>query len=175
VIVPDGVVFGSSKAHRQARQMLIEECELQAVISMPSGVFKPYAGVSTAVLVFVKGGETEKVWFYEMKADGYSLDDKRTKTDQSDIPDIIAKWKERQKLDETNRKAKHFMVPVDEIKENNYDLSFNRYKEIEYEEIEYDTPDEIINGKGDEQGLIEMTKKRIELLHELDELITDIN
>ncbi|MCD4788921.1 MAG: SAM-dependent methyltransferase, partial [Bacteroidales bacterium] len=89
VIVPDGVVFGSNKAHRQARQILIEECELQAVISMPSGVFKPYAGVSTAILVFVKGGQTEKVWFYEMLADGYSLDDKRDKIEQSDLQDIL--------------------------------------------------------------------------------------
>jgi len=138
---------------------------------MPSGVFKPYAGVSTAILVFVKGGQTEKVWFYEMLADGYTLDDKRDKIEQSDLQDILAAWKERLKNNETNRKTKHFFVPVDEIKENNYDLSFNRYKEIEYEEIEYDTPDEIINGKGDELGLKQLTEVRLKMMRELQELL----
>jgi len=173
VIVPDGVVFGSNKAHKQARQILINECELQAVISMPSGVFKPYAGVSTAVLVFVKGGQTEKVWFYDMEADGYSLDDKRTKIEQSDIPDILASWNKRLNNNETNRKAKHFFVPVDEIKENSYDLSFNRYKEIVYEEIDYNSPDEIINGKGDNPGIKQLTEERLILLDELMELIDE--
>ena len=144
VIVPDGVLFGSSKAHKQARQILIDQCELQGVISMPSGVFKPYAGVSTAVLLFVKGGQTENVWFYDMQNDGYSLDDKRDKIENSDIPDIIKSWNERSKDQENDRKAKHFLVPVDEIRENGYDLSLNRYKEIIYEEVEYDTPTEII-------------------------------
>ena len=140
VIVPDGVLFGSSNAHKQLRKMLIEDCELQGVISMPSGVFKPYAGVSTAIIIFVKGGKTEKVWFYDMTADGYTLDDKRNKIEPSDIPNIITSWKKRDKEDNTDRKLKHFFVPVNEIVENNYDLSINRYKEIVYEEVEYEKP-----------------------------------
>jgi len=144
VIVPDGVLFGSSKAHRQLREMLIDDCELQAVVSMPSGVFKPYAGVSTAAVVFVKGGRTEHVWFYDMQADGYSLDDKRHKIDEDDIPDILARWRERDADRDTARTAKAFFVPVEEIRENKFDLSINRYKEIEYEEIEYDPPKVIL-------------------------------
>jgi type I restriction enzyme M protein len=171
MIVPDGVLFGSSNAHRQAREMIINECELQGVISMPSGVFKPYAGVSTAVLVFVKGGKTEKVWFYDMESDGYSLDDKRDKNDKSDIPDIITNWNKREKEETNDRKAKHFFVPVEEIKENGYDLSINRYKKVVYEEIEYDTPDEIINGKEEEKGIRQLVEERIRLLDELNELI----
>ncbi|MQY77615.1 MAG: N-6 DNA methylase [Bacteroidetes bacterium] len=171
VIVPDGVLFGSSKAHKQARELLINDCELQGVISMPSGVFKPYAGVSTAVLIFVKGGQTERVWFYDMEADGYSLDDKRDKIDKSDIPDILNSWTEREKVKEDDRKAKHFFVPVNEIKDNGYDLSINRYKEIVYEEIEYDTPDEIINGKNGEQGIKQLTEERLRLMNELEEML----
>jgi len=145
VIVPDGVLFGSSNAHKALRKMLLEDCELQGVVSMPSGVFKPYAGVSTAVLVFVKGGKTEHVWFYDMQADGYSLDDKRDKIEANDIPEIIEKWKSRDPARDTDRKAKAFFVPVKEIVENNYDLSINRYKEIEYEEVEYDPPKVILS------------------------------
>jgi len=171
VIVPDGVLFGSSKAHKQARELLIDECELQGVISMPSGVFKPYAGVSTAVLVFVKGGQTERVWFYDMEADGYSLDDKRDKVDRNDIPDILKSWSVREKVKESDRKTKHFFVPVNEIKENGYDLSINRYKEIVHEEIEYDTPAEIINGKGKEAGIKQLTEERLRLLNELEGMI----
>jgi len=171
MIVPDGVLFGSSTAHKKARQILIDECELQAVVSMPSGVFKPYAGVSAAILVFVKGGQTERVWFYDMEADGYSLDDKRDKIEQSDLPNILQKWKAREKAKENNRKAKHFFVPVDEVKENGYDLSINRYKEIVYEEIDYDSPDEIINGKDGEPGLRQLNEERLKLLEELEELI----
>jgi len=144
VIVPDGVLFGSSKAHKDLRKMLLEKCELQGVISMPGGVFKPYAGVSTAILIFVKGGTTEKVWFYDMQADGFSLDDKRDKIDQSDLPDIVKQWKQRHKQAENDRKAKNFFVPLDEIIENNYDLSINRYKEIVYEEVEYEKPKVIL-------------------------------
>jgi type I restriction enzyme M protein len=150
VIVPDGVLFGSSNAHKALRKMLLEQCELQAVVSMPSGVFKPYAGVSTAVLVFVKGGKTEHVWFYDMQADGRSLDDKREKIDENDIPDIVAQWKRWNHVKEDvlkdfeDRKAKAFYVPVKEIVDNNYDLSINRYKEIEYEEVEYDPPKVIL-------------------------------
>jgi len=145
VIVPDGVLFGSSKAHQALRKMVIDDCELQGVISMPSGVFKPYAGVSTAVLVFVKGGQTENIWFYDMEADGLSLDDKRTRIKDNDIPDIVKKWNSRDPKQETDRKAKAFFVPVKEIRDNKYDLSINRYKEIVYEEEEYDPPGEILD------------------------------
>lgn len=112
---------------------------------MPSGVFKPYAGVSTAILVFVKGGTTEHVWFYDMQADGYSLDDKRVRVETNDIPDIVKEWKVRNKNTNDDRKAKHFFVPVKEIIENNYDLSINRYKEIEYIPPKYDKPEDILS------------------------------
>lgn len=140
VIIPDGVLFGSSNAHKSARKMLIDNCELQGVISMPSGVFKPYAGVSTAILVFVKGGETENVWFYDMQADGYSLDDKRAKIDTNDLPDIVAKWNNRKSETENDRKEKSFFVPKKEIVDNDYDLSINRYKEVVYDEVVYEKP-----------------------------------
>ncbi len=154
VIVPDGVLFGSSNAHKLARKMLIEKCELQAVISMPSGVFRPYAGVSTAVVVFVKGGETEKVWFYDMEADGYSLDDKRDRIAENDIPDIVMQWKNRNEIKENNRGGKSFFVDQKEIEENNYDLSLSRYKEVTYEEVKYEKPDVIL-------GKIEGLEKEI--------------
>lgn len=143
VIIPDGVLFGSSKAHQQLRKNLIEKNELKAVISMPSGVFKPYAGVSTAVLVFVKGGKTDKVWFYDMQADGYSLDDKRNKIADNDIPDIITQYRQKDK-DGYKPTKKHFFVDVADIKANDYDLSINRYKEIEYAEVEYPPTEEIL-------------------------------
>lgn len=143
VIIPDGVLFGNSNAHKSLRKNILENNELKAVISMPSGVFKPYAGVSTAVLVFVKGGSTDKVWFYDMEADGYSLDDKRNKIEQSDIPDILEQYSRKDTEGYENTK-KHFFVDVAEIVENDYDLSINRYKEIEYEEIEYPPTDEIL-------------------------------
>ncbi|MEX2346672.1 MAG: class I SAM-dependent DNA methyltransferase, partial [Balneolaceae bacterium] len=134
VVVPDGVLFGSSKAHKELRRILVEDQQLNAVISMPSGVFKPYAGVSTAVILFTKtdSGGTENVWFYDMKADGYSLDDKRDKIDSDDIPDIITRYKNLE--DETGRKRTDpsFLVPKEVIVDQNYDLSINRYKEIEY-------------------------------------------
>jgi len=144
VIVPDGVLFGSSNAHKDLRKMLIDECELQGVVSMPSGVFKPYAGVSTAILVFVKGGTTERVWFYDMQADGYSLDDKRDRVGNNDLPDIVKEWKVRNKTSNDDRKAKHFFVPVKEIIDNKYDLSINHYKEIEYTPPKYDKPEVIL-------------------------------
>jgi type I restriction enzyme M protein len=144
VIVPDGVLFGGSKAHVALRKILVEECELQGMVSLPAGVFKPYAGVSTGVLFFVKGGQTEHVWFYDMTADGYSLDDKRNKIDENDIPDILAQWTARDPQVQTDRKAKAFCVPVQEIRDNDYDLSINRYKAIEYEEIEYEDPKVIL-------------------------------
>jgi type I restriction enzyme M protein len=150
VIVPDGVLFGSSKAHKTIRQTLIENHKLDGVISMPSGVFKPYAGVSTAVIIFTKVGVekdgTDYVWFYDMKADGLSLDDKRQQVEENDIPDLLEKWHNRDPKGESDRKAKAFFVPKKEIKNNGYDLSINRYKEIEYEEVEYEPP-KIILGK----------------------------
>ena len=151
-IVPDGVLFGSSNAHKAIRKQLIDEQKLDAVISMPSGVFKPYAGVSTAVLIFTKtdSGGTEKVWFYDMKADGYSLDDKRHKLnhdkhEENNLPDIIKRYKNIDKEEKRARNVQSFLVPIDEIREKDYDLSINRYKEIEYKETEYDSPKEIIN------------------------------
>jgi len=144
VIVPDGVLFGSSNAHKSLRKMLIEDCELQGVISMPSGVFKPYAGVSTAVLIFVKGGNTENVWFYDVQADGFSLDDKRARIEENDIPDIISKWQSRNPQTDTDRKQKAFFVSRDEIEKNKYDLSINRYKETEYKPVEYEEPQKIL-------------------------------
>lgn len=144
VIVPDGVLFGSSNAHQNLRKLVIEQCELQGVVSMPAGVFKPYSGVSTAILIFVKGGQTEHVWFYDMTADGYSLDDKRDKIDDSDVPDVIERWNKRNPKKNTDRKAKAFFVPVEEIVGNKYDLSINRYKEIEYEEVKCDPPKTIL-------------------------------
>jgi type I restriction enzyme M protein len=146
VIIPDGVLFGSSNAHKQIRQEIIEKHKLEAVISMPSGVFKPYAGVSTAVLLFTKtnSGGTDKVWFYDMQADGYSLDDKRTKLKDSDLPDIVARFKALGGEKDRTRTEQSFLVPFAEIKENDWDLSINRYKEIVYEEVEYAPPAEII-------------------------------
>lgn len=145
MIVPDGVLFGSSTAHKQARKMLLNDCELQGIISMPSGVFKPYAGVSTAILVFVKGGETEKVWFYDMESDGFSLDDKRTKINGGgDLPDIVEKWKSRKSQKENDRGSKFFWVSKKEIEKAEFDLSINRYKETEYEEVQYEDPKVIL-------------------------------
>ena len=162
VIVPDGVLFGNSKAHKNIRQLLLEKCRLDAVISMPSGVFKPYAGVSTAVLFFTKGEPTKEVWFYDMESDGFSLDDKRTpQPDKNDIPDIIEKFKNRSKEKPADRKRKCFFVPITEIKQNNYDLSISKYKEIEYEEVEYEKPAVI------KKKILEYENKIIEALNEL--------
>jgi len=146
IIVPDGVLFGSSNAHRDLRKLLVDENQLEAVISMPSGVFKPYAGVSTAIMIFTKGGKTDRVWFYKMESDGFSLDDKREKIGDGtgDLPDIREKWFAREKVKKNDRKAKHFFVPVKEIRENKFDLSINRYRETEYEEVTFDPPQEIM-------------------------------
>lgn len=145
-IVPDGVLFGSSKAHKSIREELVERHQLQAVISMPSGVFKPYAGVSTAVLVFTKtgAGGTDNVWFYDMKADGYSLDDKRTEISDNDIPDIINRFHDLEGEKDRARTDQSFFVPKDEIKENDYDLSINKYKKTEYVPVEYPPTEEIL-------------------------------
>lgn len=144
-IVPDGVLFGSSSAHKSIRKELVENNRLQAVISMPSGVFKPYAGVSTAVLVFEKDPiGTDKVWFYDMRADGYSLDDKRSKTEEDDIPDIIQRFHCLEAEENRTRKEQSFFVSKGEIVSNGYDLSINKYKEIKYIPVEYPEPKEIL-------------------------------
>ncbi len=146
-IVPDGVLFGTTKAHRALRQELVEKHQLQAVISMPSGVFKPYAGVSTAVLVFTKtgAGGTDQVWFYDMKADGFSLDDKRTPIAANDIPDIIARFHNPQAETDRQPTEQSFLVEKAAIVANDYDLSINRYKEVVYEKVEYDPPQVIMD------------------------------
>jgi type I restriction enzyme M protein len=154
VIIPDGVLFGSSKAHKATRELLLRDCRLEAVISMPSGVFKPYAGVSTGVLIFTKIEDdakqfhTEKVWFYEMDQDGYSLDDNRKYLDMDPrpLPQVTEAYLThvKDKTDDPDRKKKHFFVPLNDIKENDYDLSFNRYREMVYEEAVYDPPKEIL-------------------------------
>lgn len=138
VIVPDGVLFGSSSAHMAVRRMLVEDNQLEGVVSLPSGVFKPYAGVSTAILAFTKGGRTEHVWFYKVENDGYSLDDKRTPVKDDDLPDLVKQWKQRNPQQDTDRIKKCFIVPQKEIADNKYDLSFNRYAEVGYKEVEYD-------------------------------------
>lgn len=149
IIVPDGVLFGSSKAHLQLRQLLIEENQLEAVISLPSGVFKPYAGVSTGIIVFTKGGQTDNVWFYDVQADGYSLDDKRNEIDDSDLPPCLEQWRAYKagKVEGLEDKAaKAFLVDAKAIRANKYDLSINRYKEAVYQEQQYDSPKEILAG-----------------------------
>ena len=145
-IVPDGVLFGSSKAHKAIRKEIVEGNLLEAVISMPSGVFKPYAGVSTAILVFTKTGHggTENVWFYDMKSDGFSLDDKRTALPESDIPDIIERFHNLQGEKDRERTAQSFFVPKQEIVDNDYDLSINKYKKTVYKPVEYPPTSEII-------------------------------
>lgn len=145
-IVPDGVLFGSSTAHKAIRKEIIENQRLEAVISMPSGVFKPYAGVSTAILIFTKTGHggTDKVWFYDMKADGFSLDDKRTVVSENDIPDIISRFHNLDGEVDRERTEQSFFVPKEEIVENAYDLSINKYKKIEYIPVEYPPTEEIM-------------------------------
>ncbi len=145
-IVPDGVLFGSSTAHKAIRKTLIEDNRLEAVISMPSGVFKPYAGVSTGILIFTKTGHggTDNVWFYDMKADGLSLDDKRSPVQENDIPDIIARFHNLEAEQDRQRTEKSFFVPKDEIVGNGYDLSINKYKKTEYVPVEYPPTSEIM-------------------------------
>ena len=162
-IVPDGVLFGSSTAHKAIRKEIVENQRLQAVISMPSGVFKPYAGVSTAILIFTKTehGGTDNVWFYDMHADGYSLDDKRSPVEENDIPDIIERFKHLDKEMERKRTEQSFMVPKQEIVDNAYDLSINKYKEIEYIPVEYPPTSEI---------MADIRKIEAEISVEMDEL-----
>jgi type I restriction enzyme M protein len=145
-IVPDGVLFGSSNAHKSLRKEIIENNRLEAVISMPSGVFKPYAGVSTGILIFTKTnhGGTDKVWFYDMTADGLSLDDKRMPVSENDIPDIIKRFKNLDEEVHRKRTEKSFFVDKQEIVENEYDLSINKYKQVEYKAVEYPPTDKIL-------------------------------
>ncbi len=168
-IVPDGVLFGSSKAHKSIRKELVEHHQLQAVISMPSGVFKPYAGVSTAVLVFTKtdAGGTDKVWFYDMKSDGFSLDDKRNPVKENDIPDLIFRFHHQDAEAARKRTEQSFFVPKEEIAANDYDLSINKYKEIEYVPVEYPPTAEIL-------GELSAMEKEIEAgLDELGSLLRE--
>lgn len=162
-IVPDGVLFGSSTAHKAIRKKLVDENRLEAVISMPSGVFKPYAGVSTAVLIFTKTGNggTDQVWFYDMKADGLSLDDKRSTVAENDIPDIIARYRNLEAEKDRKRTEQSFFVPKEEIVGNEYDLSINKYKETEYKPVEYPPTSEI---------LAELRKMEQEINQSMDEL-----
>jgi len=167
-IVPDGVLFGSSKAHKDIRKEIVENQRLEAVISMPSGVFKPYAGVSTAILIFTKTEHdgTDNVWFYDMTADGLSLDDKRSPIADNDIPDIIERFKNLDKEVDRKRTEKSFMVPKQEIVDNDYDLSINKYKEIEYVAVEYPPTSEI---------MANIRKIELEIGKEMDELENLLN
>ena len=168
-IVPDGVLFGSSNAHKAIRKEIIEKHKLEAIISMPSGVFKPYAGVSTAIMIFTKTGDggTDKVWFYDMTADGFSLDDQRQPIKQNDIPDIIKRFNNRNSKEEQERARteKSFFVPKEEIVENDYDLSINKYKEIIVEKKEYEDPKVIL------KRVIDMENELQQKLKELEELL----
>jgi len=168
-IVPQGVLFGSSTAHRALRELLIEQNQLEAVINLPSGVFRPYAGVATAILIFTKGGSTDHVWFYDLQDDGFSLDDKRDRLYDSDfagdLPNVLETWLARDKQTANtkmnDRTAAHFWVSRNEIIENKYDLSINRYKEVVHEEELYEPPTEI---------LARMKKLETEIMREIDEL-----
>ena len=164
VIIPTGVLSTDSKMHTAIRQKLIEENQLEAVISMPSGVFKPYAGVATAVLVFTKGGQTQKTWFYEMENDGFTLDDKRTPIEENDIPDVISKYENKEES------PKSFNVTYEELKENEYNLLPSRYKKIEYVAPTFEhTPQEYV------QLMIEAEKKSLALLEKLQEKLGGVN
>jgi type I restriction enzyme M protein len=171
VIVPDGVLFGSSNAHKSLRKMIVEEQRLDAVISMPAGVFKPYAGVSTAVLLFTKtnSGGTEQVWFYDMKADGFSLDDKRTELDQTrhennNIPDILTRWRSLEAERDRPRTAQSFMVAKSMIEAEGYDLSINRYKEVVYEEAKLDSPRVILRELQELESEIQNDMRELEAM-----------
>ena len=168
-IVPDGVLFGSSKDHKDIRKAIVEEQRLEAVISMPSGVFKPYAGVSTAILIFTKTGHggTDKVWFYDMKADGRSLDDKRSEVKENDIPDIITRFKNLEAENDRKRTDQSFFVEKQEIVDNAYDLSINKYKEIEYIPVEYPPTSEIM------ANLQALEKEVQESMAELEKMLGD--
>lgn len=166
-IVPDGIMFGSSNAHKEIRKTIIENHRLEAIISMPSGVFKPYAGVSTAIIIFTKTGHggTDSVWFYDMKADGLSLDDKRAVTEANDIPDIIARFHNLEVEKDRVRTDSSFLVPKKEIVDNDYDLSINKYKKMDYVAVDYPEPTEIL------AEINELEKQITEGLKELEGLV----
>ena len=166
-IVPDGVLFGSSNAHKSIRKEIVENHHLHAIISMPSGVFKPYAGVSTAIMIFTKtgAGGTDKVWFYDMRADGLSLDDKRQPVSENDIPDIIARYHNLEEEIDRKRTEKSFFVAKDEIVNNGYDLSINKYKEVEYDKVEYESPKVII------QRIKELENQILEGLNDIERMV----
>jgi type I restriction enzyme M protein len=168
-IVPAGVLFGSSRAHKAIRKELVENNRLEAVVSMPSGVFKPYAGVSTAILIFTRTdhGGTDEVWFYDMEADGRSLDDKRDPIEENDIPDIVKRFHNRKDEVDRERTEKSFLVSKQEIVDNDYDLSVNKYKEVEYEKIEYPPTSEILDELEEIQK--DITESLAELRRMLDE------
>ena len=165
-IVPDGVLFGSSNQHKAIRKEIIENHKLEAIISMPSGVFKPYAGVSTAIMIFTKTGQggTDHVWFYDMTADGFSLDDQRQPIKENDIPDIIKRFNNRESEEEQSRARteKSFFVPKEEIVENDYDLSINKYKEIVIEKKEYENPKVILKRVIEMEDEIQQKLKELE-------------
>ncbi|TZF90682.1 type I restriction-modification system subunit M [Cognatilysobacter lacus] len=168
VIVPDGVLFGSSNAHKTLRRMLVEDHKLDGIVSMPSGVFKPYAGVSTAILLFTKtnSGGTDHVWFYSMQADGYSLDDKRNPLDASkhelnNLPDLLKRWQHRDKEVGRARTEQSFLVPKAEIAANDYDLSINRYKQVVHEAVQHESPQKI---------LVELKTLETEIMRGMEEL-----
>ena len=169
VIIPDGVLFGSTKAHKEIRKEIVSNNQLDAIISMPSGVFKPYAGVSTAIVVFTKtdGHKNDKVWFYDMQNDGYTLNDNRTECEGSNIPDILQRFKNLGDEKERKRTEQSFLVPISEIEENDFDLSINRYKEIVYEEVHHEKPSKILED-------IKVINEKISLgLDELEIMIND--
>jgi type I restriction enzyme M protein len=139
VIVPNGVLFGSDRASLKLRELLIKECNLQAVITLPSGMFKPYAGVATAILIFEKKGVTKEVWFYELSADGYSMTDTRTPIEENDIPDILARWLEREEG------PKSFKVSASEIIRNGYELMPAQYKTQKIHLVNHDSPSQVID------------------------------
>ena len=144
IIIPQGVLFGSSGAFVEARKKVVEEAELKAVISLPGGVFKPYAGVATAILVFTRGGKTENTWFYNLSNDGLSLDDKRQRIGGSQLTEVVKQWNRGKPNQTTDRKGNSFLVPAQEIRDKSYDLSFNRYSEVEYDETVYEEPKVIL-------------------------------
>jgi len=165
VIVPDGVLFGSSNAHTDLRKALIDDNQLEGIIKLPAGVFKPYAGVSTAIIIFTKGGKTRDVFFYDVQADGFSLDDKRDVIAENDLPDVRARWAKKNPKKDTDRKDKAFFVSVDAIRAADYDLSINRYRETVYEEVKYDAPKTIL------KRLAELNKAEAKDLTELEGML----
>ena len=166
VIIPDGVLFGSTKAHKEIRKEIVSNQQLDAIISMPSGVFKPYAGVSTAIVIFTKtnGHKNDNVWFYDMDNDGYTLNDNRTACEGSNIPDILERFSKLENETDRKRTEQSFLVPISEIEANDFDLSINRYKEIVYEKVEYEKPKDILEDIKEIEGKIKKSLEELELM-----------